>query len=327
LSRAASAVRNGLWLAGPRSVVRARPADAQTAIGRWWRAAEARLRVARQLSPETEFAPAVALYREGITALVAAALVAVEGPAASPATTDMRAAWASLERLWPKLGSGVDIREFAAAGRALCEPEPLDASPLDPAEAAILVGAMARLSVILARAIEPRTRRRLALIATMRMALLAAVVAAAIAVPVRRALAPRNLALNKPVTLSSIYTTRRDVGGAYLVNGKLEYGYGGHTDNPGPDNPWMTIDLGAPTRIGKIAVYNRGDGFFDDCLPLTLSVGLDPSAATVLGVRDKPFARTQPWVLDHLAVTARYVRVSKVGAGYIALDEIEVYAP
>jgi hypothetical protein len=281
----------------------------------------------RQLSPETEFAPAVALYREGITALVGAALVAVEGPAAAAAATDVRAAWASLERIWPRLGTGVDFHEFAAAGRTLCDQGPLDVAPPDPAEAAALVSAMARLVALLKRAVEPRTPRRLAVLAAMRLALLAAVAVVAIALPVRRALAPKNLALNKPVTMSSVYKTRRDVGGSYLVNGKLEWSYGGHTDNPGPDNPFMTIDLRAPTRIGKIAVHNRGDGHFDDCLPLTLSVGLDPSATNVLGVRDKHFTRTEPWVVDHLDVTARYVRVSKVGAAYIALTEIEVYAP
>ena len=326
LGRAAAVMRDVFWLAGPRSRVRARPPEVQAAIRGWWRAAEARLRIARQLGPETEFAAAVALYREGIAALACAALAAVDGSAPPAASTDVRHAWASLERIWPRLDAGVDFRQFAAAGRVLCEPAPLDAGPLDPAEATVLVGAMARLAAVIERAVEPRTTLRLKVLAATRMASFAVAVVVAVVVPVRRALAPKNLALNKPVTLSSCYSARQDVGGAYLTNGKIEWGYGANTDYPA-DDPWMLIDLGAPTRIGRIAVYNRGDKNFDDCLPLTLSVGPDMSAAKVLGVRDKPFGRTAPWVLDHLDVTARYVRVSKPGKAYISLDEIEVYAP
>ena len=56
-------------------------------------------------------------------------------------------------------------------------------------------------------------------------------------------------------------------------------------------------------------------------------MGNDPSAANTLSVRTTHFSRNEPWVVDGLDVTARYVRVSKPGDAYIALDEIEVFAP
>ena len=183
----------------------------------------------------------------------------------------MRAAWASLERVWPQLGTGADFREFAGAGRALCETTPLDRGPFDPAEAAAVGGAMARLAELVVRS-SSSTSRRLAWLAALRLSLLALGVAAFVVVgavlPIRHARAPKDLALGRPVTLSSVTASRKDVGGAYLVNGKLEWSFGAHTDHGHDEkDPFMTIDLGAQTHIGKIVVYNRGDQNFDDCLP------------------------------------------------------------
>jgi hypothetical protein len=317
-----------LFLTGPRAKVHARPAAVHASIRRWWTAARARLRVAEQLSPETEFAPAVALYRDGLPALVAAAVVAAEGEVFPADVADVRAAWAALERVWPELGIEVDLREFRAAKDALCNPPPLDEPPPGKAEAAAACAAMARLVTRLERALEPRTERHLAVLAATRQAGLALVALVALGVAARQLFAPRNLALNKPVTQSTVFATRESVGGAYLVNGKIEFSYGAATDNSGDggkQDPWMMIDLQRPTRIGKIMVYNRGDSNFTDCLPLILEVGLDPADMKTLGVRKELFTRTEPWVVSRLDETARYVRVRMTGTASFALDEIEVY--
>jgi hypothetical protein len=326
----AAPLENFFLLAGPRARVRGRPAAVNASIERWWVAARARLRVAEQLSPETEFAPAVALYRDGIPALVAASLVATEGEVFPGDVVDIRAAWAALERVWPKLGVAVDLREFRSAKAALCHPPALDEPPPGKAEAAATCAAMARIVALVERAIEPRSERRLAAYAALRQAALGLAVVIAIVVPARHLFAPRNLALHKPVTQSTVLAARESVGGSYLVNGKIEFSYGAHTDNSGDggkQDPWIMIDLQRPTRIGKIVVYNRGDQNFTDCLPLILEVGLDPADMKTLGVRKDLFTRTEPWVVGHLDERARYVRVRMTGTAYIALDEIEVYAP
>jgi hypothetical protein len=330
LSGIAGPLRDLFSLSGARAKVRGRPAPVHASIRRWWAAARARLRVAEQLSPETEFAPAVALYRDGIPALVAASIVAAEAEVSPADVADVRAAWAALERVWPKLGIGEDLREFRLAKDTLCDPPPLDEPPPGKAEAAAACAAIARVVTLLERAIEPRTEKRLAVYAALRQAALGVAVAIAILVPARRLLAPRNLALHKPVTQSSVLPARESVGGAYLVNGLIEYSYGAHTDNTadgGRQDPWIMIDLQRATRIRKIVVYNRGDTNFTDCLPLILEVGLDPGNMKTRGVRNDLFTRTEPWVVDRLDETARYVRVRMTGTAYIALDEIEVYAP
>jgi hypothetical protein len=317
-----------LSLRAPRAKVRSRPAAVHASVRRWWTAARARLRVAEQLSPETEFEPAVALYRDGLPALIAAGVVATEGEVFPADVVDVRAAWAALERIWPALGIGVDLKEFRSAKDALCNPLPLDEPPPGKAEAAAACAEMARLVTRLERAIEPRTERRLGALAATRQVGLALVALIAIGVPARQLFAPRNLALHKPVTLSTIHPTREAMGGAPIVNGKMEYSYGTATDNTvdgGRQDPWIMIDLQRASRIGKIVVYNRGDSNFTDCLPLILELGPDPSNMKTVEIRRDLFTRTEPWVINRLDETARYVRVRMTGTAYIALDEIEVY--
>jgi len=322
--------RELLFLAAPLGKVRGRPPSVQASVRRYWLAAHERLRVAAQLSPETEFAPAVALYRDGIPALVAASLIVTEGAVSPADVADIRAAWTALERIWPKLDTGVDLRDLRSAKEALCDPRPIDEPPPGKAEAAAAGAAMSRLVALVERAVEPRTERRLEAYAAARQAALGIAVVIAIALPARAFFAPRDLALHKPVSLSTVHPSRESVGGAYLVNGKIEYRYGAATYNDsdgGKPDPWMTIDLLRPTHIGKIVVYNRGDSNFTDSLPLILDVGNDTANMKTIGVRKDLFTRTEPWVVGHLDETARYVRVRMTGSAYIALDEIEVYAP
>jgi hypothetical protein len=329
LGRIVRPLREALSLAAARAKVRGRPPAVNASIRRWWGAARARLRVAEQLSPETEFAAAVALYRDGIPPLVAATLVATEGEVSPADVVDIRAAWGALERIWPSLGVDVDLREFRSAKDALCNPPPVDEPPPGKAEAAVACAGMARVVSILERAIEPRTDRRLAFLATLRQATLVLAAGLAIGLSARHLFAPRNLALHKPVTLSTVHPSRESVGGSYLVNGKIEFSYAAATDNTadgGRQDPWIMIDLESPSRIGKIVVYNRGDASFTDCLPLILEVGLDPANMKTIGVRKDLFTRTEPWVVRGLDETARYVRVRMTGTAYIALNEIEVYA-
>jgi hypothetical protein len=317
-------------LAGPRGRIEGRTPAGQELLRTWWQAARARLRIAEQLSPETELAPAVALYREGITALIGAGLVAAEGDVRADEVTDIRAAWPALARIWPSLHPGADLGEFRVAREALCEPARLDAVAPGKAESFAVYVSMARLAELLERAIEPRTLRQLERSSKTRKVALAAAAVIALVFPVVSFMSPVNLALHRPVIQSSVHQSRTDVGGAPLVNGKIEFTYGtGTYDNQdaGESNPWMMVDLGRPTRIGKIVVYNRGDGWFTDCLPLVLEVGTDTDSFKELATRTVIFTRTDPWIVDHLDETVRYVRARKAGKGALVLNELEVYAP
>ncbi len=318
-----SRLRAYFFPALPGWLVNGAPVARQGLVRRWIGAARARLRVAEQLDPEYEFAAAIALYREGLVALVGASLAATEESVPEADVADAGRAFLALERTWPILQPRIDLGEFQAARRVLCEPPRLNEAPPGKDEASAACACIARLAVLLERAIDPRRRgetirRRAVGSAVFALALLLG--AATLSARMRMI---RSIARNHPVTLSSVYPGTHARPGA-LVNGILEYSYGAHTDVQ--DDPWILLDLERPRRIGKIAVHNRGDGYFSECLPLILEVGTDGSSFKQLAVRETVFSRTDPWVLDRLDETVRYIRLRKTGRTYIALTELAAYS-
>jgi hypothetical protein len=302
--------------------VSARPPEQRREVRARYLAARARLRVAEQLSPETELAAALPLYREGLAALVGACVAAAEG-GDTPASYDIRAAWADLERVWPLLKVPASLDRFRLARDLLCSAPSLEAQPAEPAEAAAACDQLTRLVALLTRAVEPRTPGQLARSRFLRMVPFALALLALAPLLKRDPVASSaNLALHKTLTMSSNHPSSIAPKDG-LVNGKIEFQYGGQTDTQ--DDPWVMVDLGRPEHIGKIVVHNRADGWFTDSLPLILEVGLDQASLKQLETRRDVFTSTNPWVVDRLDTTARYVRVRHAGHGYIALDEIAVY--
>jgi hypothetical protein len=127
-----------------------------------------------------------------------------------------------------------------------------------------------------------------------------------------------NVALNKTVTSSPLKVNPPT--GAELVDGHTRGTYGVHTSET--KNPFVTVDLGRTYLVRDVRMYNRGDGWFDDVLPLTLSVSVDGIAFDDIATRTTHF---DVWTVDMQRRAARYVRVSKE-SGYIVLNAIEVYA-
>jgi len=132
--------------------------------------------------------------------------------------------------------------------------------------------------------------------------------------------------------------TAMDAAGA--VNGKKDGIYSFHT-NMEP-NPWWQVDLGSPTAIGKIVVYNRLDyepGLHnaDNLLILTSDDGLawtlryDNQGAHFGGATDgKPLlveAESLSGTTEDGPVKARFVRLQIASDTpiFFHLDEVEVY--
>ena len=78
-------------------------------------------------------------------------------------------------------------------------------------------------------------------------------------------------------------------------------------------------------RIDRVAVYNRVDGWFDDCLPLVVEFSTDGAKYSEVARRDQHFAADPPWSVDGKRELARYVRVRLARRGYLALSEVEVF--
>ena len=109
-----------------------------------------------------------------------------------------------------------------------------------------------------------------------------------------------------------------------FTDGLTSGSYAVHTARE--ENPWAQIDLGETYRINKVKIYNRGDGWFDDGLPMTLEFSENGTDFTEIDKRTKSFGQRVPGMADRLGKKpARYVRIDGNRGGYVALNEIEVF--
>jgi hypothetical protein len=74
-----------------------------------------------------------------------------------------------------------------------------------------------------------------------------------------------------------------------------------------------------------VKVYNRGDGWFDIGMPMTLLFSEDGVEFTEVDERVEQFYRWDPWVFEAGKKRARYVRVNGAKGKVVALNELEVF--
>jgi len=291
----------------------------QERIARYHAAALRRVRAARELHYSDGVA-ALALYREASVYLILAigqASRTDEVPLAASAAE----AWRKLDARQAPLTHAKPPDRLAQARTVLASEDPLAPDALTPEELGGVVVAVAETVDWLASAIEPRTPRD---IKAARGARIGGGVAslAAVAAIIVLMLQPKNLALNKQVTSSSQRPGSPVPSG--VVNGDVEHTYGVHTNVEA--NPWVRIDLGATVPIHEVRVYNRGDGYENEIIPLLLQLSDDGESYEDVAERTEVFSRDKPWITKLEGKQGRYVRIyMPKDDGYIALSEIEVY--
>jgi hypothetical protein len=133
---------------------------------------------------------------------------------------------------------------------------------------------------------------------------------------------PTNIALRKPVTVSSVHPAATSPP-AGLTDGVTSGSYGVHTNRE--DAPWVQVDLGEVYRINKVKIYNRGDGWFDDGLPMTLQFSENGTDFAEVDKRTTNFGQLIPWTFDAQKKTARFLRVTGAKGTYVSLSELEVF--
>ncbi len=141
--------------------------------------------------------------------------------------------------------------------------------------------------------------------------------------PIERQLGPTNLALGAKVTASP-----GDAGRPHpelLTNGVLESEDAFETR--GDPHPWIMIDLGKVVPISTIVTYNRGEGYQNEVLPLSLALSCDGEHFRRIATRRRIFSQWFPWRQNVGAQAARYVRYEGAENGVISLAEAEVYGP
>ncbi|MGC8536644.1 MAG: glycosyltransferase family 2 protein, partial [Rhizomicrobium sp.] len=144
-----------------------------------------------------------------------------------------------------------------------------------------------------------------------------------------------NIALGKPATQSSIsewsLEDAPEKDASRLVSGQFSGLYNNHTGFDDP--PWWRVDLGAPTEITEIRIYNRLDvdtEIMRRSARLALQISQDGGTWTTIFQRDDdtPFGGIDGfpaiWRTEE-PVIARFIRISGIQSGYLHLDQVEVF--
>jgi hypothetical protein len=128
---------------------------------------------------------------------------------------------------------------------------------------------------------------------------------------------PKDLAKGKPWRASSAlfqcYPDRLDCGGTRT---SIFF----HTQQE--NEPWVVIDLQAPTSFSSVSVVNRRDAAKERAVPLALEVSDDEKTWRLLARRDEDFSAWRP---RFEATTARYVRLKALRNTYLHLDAVKVH--
>ena len=131
--------------------------------------------------------------------------------------------------------------------------------------------------------------------------------------------------LASPLTGDRVRPEEDAAGG---VDGVKTGKWGFHTENE--KDPWWQVDLGQPTPIGRVVLYNRCD-LAERNNRIILWASDDAKQFRQVyehnGTVFYGHSDAKPLVVELKDVTARYLRLGLKGTSYFHLDEVEVYAP
>lgn len=171
--------------------------------------------------------------------------------------------------------------------------------------------------------VEPRGVAELKVERRLRVGVAGLVAVALLAWAIASLFNTKNVALHKPVAISGVHPGA-PVPPAGLTDGVIVgVPFGVHTQVG--DAPWVEVDLQALYRIDKVKVYNRGDGWFDNGLPMVLQFSENHVDFIDVATRTTTFSQTKPWIARTGTKVARYVRLRGPRNMYVALSEVEVY--
>jgi hypothetical protein len=304
------ALREALLLEGATRTAAGYAEDARARMRALVRAAREHVHAADAALEDGHAASALPLYREAALLLMAARVTVAGGePLGEPlAAGEVLARFRAVSPT--ALDASVDEGTFVFVGSA--------AEATSRAEAARAVVRSLR------GLVEPRGLAELRFVRDLRVGA-AGVVAVAFLAWVGLGLFGReNIALHRPVTTSGVHPSALSPPSG-LTDGVISGApYGVHTQVG--DAPWVQVDLGAIRRIDRVKIYNRGDGYLDDGLPLTLQLSENGVHFIDVDTRTASFTQVRPWVFKAQGSSARYVRVKAARGKYVALSELEVFA-
>lgn len=126
-----------------------------------------------------------------------------------------------------------------------------------------------------------------------------------------------NLALNKPSSLSSVYS------GSYSASACNDGNRASMCHTQSEPNPWWQVDLQGNYAISEIVVFNRPDQWGARERTITASISTDGRNWQRIYTHDgRDFTELH---IPANARSARYVRVGLNGSDYMNIMEVEVY--
>jgi hypothetical protein len=317
LSAALASLREALLLADAERTASGYSSEAREAVRALARAGAERARVAVRALDDGAAASALALFREAALLHLEAC---VRGTAreALPAPMDAAEVVARFRALPPRRPPPRGPAEVEAFLADVAEGAP--AAPRGTAVEAETARALVRW---LATLVEPRGVSELRFLRRLRTGAAGVLALALVVWAAGGLLGGENIALHKPVTVSGVHPNSGAKPGG-LTDGVISGApYGVHT-NVG-DASWAQVDLLRVYLIDKVKIYNRGDGFFEDGLPMTLQLSEDGATFIDVVTRTTSFGQTSPWVAKGRGRPARYVRIRAARGKYVALSELEVF--
>jgi hypothetical protein len=141
-------------------------------------------------------------------------------------------------------------------------------------------------------------------------------VLAAVCPPVRRSLFPPDIAANAPWHASSAWPGTAVSGVGPSAPSSLFF----HTLLE--DNPWLIVDLGKETEIGKVRVKNRPDCCQDRVIPLNVEVPDGQGGWRLICQRRAPFSS---WACEPKDVRTRQLRLRVPGRTTFHLQQVQVF--
>jgi hypothetical protein len=288
-------------------------------VRNYYDAGNRRLNVAQDLRGPVQTPAALTLYRQGMHFLALAYLASRGHANLDSASSSLEETFRELDRAFEADGLKVP-REYNDSRPVLVSPNPLDLDRMSVAEAALRVEELEAASRWLSSLIDARSPIEVKWARFFRIGITAAVMVALLAMLVIRLLTPKNIALGRPVTASSVGFSTAAVG---AVDGSKNGAFGFHSALE--DSPWLSIDLGRNFAISRIRVFGRGDGGpYDQSIPLALEVSDDGTSYQQIALRSQPFSEYEPWVVQPGALVTRYLRLKTMRSSYLVLGEVEV---
>jgi hypothetical protein len=327
----AGVFREFMLLEGALRVVGSRPREKQEAIQKLIAAADSRLSLVDSLPMGRHDPAALVLLHDAATLVIRAVLEERGIPNDALTMADCFERIAQLvERgeLPPAPAAFEMVRWLFEAGPTLAFDElSPDVAIARRSEASRGVAWLRNL--IEARNVSQLKRSRITRIGAFGLTALAAIACGAFCL-----LRPKNIALGKPVHMSSrraecpAGSGPEGLPASGLVDGSSSAAFDICTN--AEMRPWVAIDLLAVHSLSKVIVYDRGDccwGEYD--LPSVLEVSEDGSTYTEVGRRNTSYSLVDPWIVRLHGQRARLVRLrvdSPEAGRALVLNEIEVFA-